>query len=100
MCKSYSPYHFYDLNYKNEFKKFWVFFSNSSNYSWDFFCKIIIKYIILFFFLQYCTTLGFILDSKCTENRPVFDVRHGDEWEKKGALNDSENDEDEKEREE
>ena len=65
-----------------------------------FFCKIIIKYIILFFFLQYCTSLGFILDSKCTENRPVFDVRHGDEWEKKGALNDSENDEDEKEREE
>ena len=31
---------------------------------------------------------------------PAFDVHHGDEWEERGALNDSDNDEDKEDREE
>ena len=40
------------------------------------------------------------VDPAITDDRPVFDVHHGDEWEEKGALTDSDNDEDEEKREE
>ena len=40
------------------------------------------------------------VDPAITDDRPVFDVHHGDEWEEKGALTDSDNDEDEEERKE